>query len=528
MSKYTTYHDGFGVAWEHFAGCVYVVGITTLAIFFEHFFWIYDNALETERLLVALIFDQVPFRELFETAPPGQVLISFFVYFGDGMVALVKPDTEVTHNFLRLALSGYVTYECLRALIFDTDWDPSEASRAYSVFLTILLAMGPFALLISQMGISSLLSLAIATPLLRIVFGLDLHREYVDKLEPVYFVALVSLIGWPGVTFAFLLSGGCLAQSFLFRDYSAVLVSTLTLILGAAATLILAIFGPAWPVPPHSIAVLFIVLSMSLPLFFLVMAFLAPVILRGKGGVGLALPIIATLIILILVFLKGGNLLLSVALLLLTYTGMWTLHPSLAQFAHSSRYRALSVSTTIFAWLIVPTIATIAYLFSPYAVWNSPTIGFGSAFWASILIGLFVFLYSPNDAYGRRVVLVLASFASVFCVVGVASQPLREQYTTAPIILAKHLWSLCRDAEMPPSVARVEAGVDPLTQRLFGPAQRGNVRGADVLHVRDAEEEKPENAIDFLQMPEPNAYIASIVAPTEVALERCLSAELID
>ena len=73
LSKQTENHGSFGVHWEHFAGCFYAAGITFFAIFFEQFFWIYDNALETERLLVALILDRVSFRELFETAPPGQV-----------------------------------------------------------------------------------------------------------------------------------------------------------------------------------------------------------------------------------------------------------------------------------------------------------------------------------------------------------------------------------------------------------------------------------------------------------------------
>lgn len=528
MSKQTENHGSFGVPWEHFAGCVYAAGVTFFAIFFEQFFWIYDSALEAERLLVELLLDRVSFRELFETAPPGQVLVSFIVYFGDRVAEVVQPGAEITHGFLRLVLSGYVTFECLRALIYDTDWDPSEAPRTYSIFFTVLIAMGPFALLLSQMGVSSLLSLAIATPLLRVVFGLDLHREHVDKLEPVYFVALASLAGLPGITFAFFLSVGCLIQSVLFRDYSAASVSALTLILGAGVSLVLVLFGAGWPTPAYSIAVLFVVLSMSLPLLLVVVVFLAPVILRGRGGVGLTLPVIAVLIILTLVFFNGGNLLLAVALLLLAYTGMWTLHPSMTQSVHSSRYRALSSFTTVLAWLFAPTIATIAYSLSSNPVWNLQTIGFGSLVWACILIGLVLFLYSPHDGYVRRSVLVVASFASIFCVVGITSQILRAQYTTAPITLAQNIWSLCRDAETPQSVARVESGVDPLTQRLLGPAQRSQVNGMDVLYVRVADAEKPENAIDILQIQKPNAYLVSIVTPTEVALERCLSAKLID
>ena len=528
MSRYTTYNNNIGVHWEHLTGCIFVAGITVWAVFFDHIFWLYDNSLETERLLVALLLDRVSIKELFETAPPGQVIISFFVVFGDRAVGILRLGTEITHDLMRVVAAGYVTFECLRALIDDTDWSPSEAPRFYSVFFTVLVALGPFALLLSQMGVSSLLCLAISTPLLRVVFGLDLHRKHVNKLEPTYFLIIVSIAGWPGVALAFFLSTGCLIQSFIFRDNFSVLVSALTLLLGAVVSISLMVFGPGWPSPTHSSAIFYVSLTIGLPLLLVVLAFLAPSILYTKNGLQLTLPVIAILGIVALAIFKGGNLLLAVALLLLAYTGMWALHPSIVHSVRDYYNRTGETITAAFAWLIAPAAITATYALKSDADWNMQTIGFCALFWSCILGALAVFLRSPRNENGRRAVLVLTSVASVLFVGGVTSLPLREEYTPAPVALAQHIWSLCRDAETPPAIAKVAAGIDPLTQRRLGPARRGQIDGVDVLHIRNADAPKPENAIDLLQTSKPMEYIASIAVPTEAARARCGSGEFIE
>ena len=143
-------YDGkVGFHWDHLAGCFIVACVTVLAISFDHVVWLYDTALETERLQAALLRDDASFfGEVVGTAPPGQGLIAIFVVLGDNAIGRIISGEEITHGILRVMAAALVTIYCLSALVKYTRWSPPDAPWFYSISFTFLVVLGPFALLL--------------------------------------------------------------------------------------------------------------------------------------------------------------------------------------------------------------------------------------------------------------------------------------------------------------------------------------------------------------------------------------------
>ena len=156
VNKYAKYDAEVGFHWDHLIGSLIAACTTFLAIVFHNVVWIYDIALETERLVAALLIDKAPLVELFDTAPPGQIVISFFVFLGDSLVGRLLPEAAITHDLIRVIAAAYATYACLSGLIRDSRWSSQDTSKFYSNSLTLLVVLGPFALLISQVGVSTM------------------------------------------------------------------------------------------------------------------------------------------------------------------------------------------------------------------------------------------------------------------------------------------------------------------------------------------------------------------------------------
>jgi hypothetical protein len=523
VSRYAAYDDEVCFHWDHLAGCLIVACITVLAIVFDNVVWFYDTALETERLLTALLLDRAPFAELFDTAPPGQVLIAFFVFVGDSAVDRVLPEAKITHGIMRVIAAAGVSYVCLSALIKESHWSSQNVPRFYSISFSFLVALGPFALVLSQVGVSTMLSLAIAAPLLRILFALDNQSDRVGIFEPVFFLIIAAFAGWAGILLALLISAGCLLQSVACRAYDGVLISGFTLVLGFGISIVIFEWAPDWPAPARTLAISHVVLSMCLPFVVISIPLLLPCLSCEKEDFRrFILPIISVLIIVAIAVTTGGNLLVVVAVLLLAYFTMWALIiPSFIHARSDPYYRRSETIWPIIAWLIGPIAVIATYALSAIVVWNIRTIVFSLLFWTLCLIALAIFLRLQRNQGGSRWALILTSFATVLFVGGVTSVPMREVYAPTPLVLAQQIWSLCRAGGTPPATAQVSTGIDPLTQRRLGPARRGPTDGVDVLYIRSADAPVSENAIELVQMRQPGRYIAAIAAPSEAARARC-------
>lgn len=508
--------------WDHLAGSCVVACVTILAISFTHVVWLYDTALEAERLLYALLRDGASFGEVMGTAPPGQGLIAVFVVLVDSAVGRMLPGVEMAHDILRVMSSAFATKICLSALINYSRSSWPDAKWA-SISFTLLVALGPFALLLSQVGVSTMICLAAAAQIIRVVFGLDRQPERVGMWAPIYVLVMVSFAGWPAITLSVLLFAVCLVQALLFRDKDAALTSGFAILLAFAIGGAVLTWAPDWPVPARSWAMPYMFLAMGLPFLVVAGALLSPDILRARENLqSFTLPIVTMLILFVLVVCVGDNLLAASALLMLAYAKLWGLStPSFTHETNDPYFRPRETVWAIGAWLIGPITVVGAYALSAGAVWSFRTISLSGIFCGLCLAALAIFVRLRRTQNGSRWALILTSVGAVLFIGGVASVPMREAHGPASLALAQQVWKLCRDNKESPAIALIGDGIDPLTQRLLGPARRGPTDGVDLLHIRRADAAAPDSVIDLVQMRQPGLYIAAIVAPSEAARTRC-------
>lgn len=527
MSTAPAYADKAGFHWHHLAGILIVACVTVLAIVFEDVVSLYDTALESERLLVALLQNGAGLEEVFSTAPWGQGLIAFVVLKSDGAVGGMLVDVEITHSALRVAAAAFATYACLRALALLTRLMTQDAPWFYSISFTLLVALGPFALLLSQTGVSTMICLASAAPLLRAVFGHFSPRGRVGVWAPALVLIIMVFGGWPGVALALLLSIGCLAQAVLSRGWNTILISSIPILLALGVAVLALMWAPFWPAHARTWGMSHVVLAMGLPFIVVAGVVLAPNYLLSASNLKFfTLPMITMLALVVLAIIVGGNLLAVAALVMLAYATMYGLAPAVSVNAAGQYYSTREVVWAIAAWLIAPVAAIGTYALSAGAIWDVRTIVFSALLWLLCLAALALFMLSQRNLKGSLWALILTSIGAVLFVGGAASVPMLETRKLVPVMLAQQLWRLCRDGELPASDALVSAGVDPLTQRRMGPALRGpivgvEIVGVDVLHIRHADSPPPEGSIDLVQIRQPGPYIAAIASPSEAALERC-------